>query len=156
MPDRLDDEMYDAKQQAVSILMGGGTTAQAALVVGVSERTVQRWLAGDKIVRMQLIRERQLTLEATAIELSRIGLEAVGVLREIMLDEAAPKGVRVKAAGEVLEHMVTVDEHATLAHRIMDIEKRLGLVKDVQEALIDSTPEAQQLLLAAEGASDDV
>lgn len=147
MPDRDDEELYNIRTQAAKLLTEGRTIMQTAVECGVSERTIARWVSSDGYIRSTMVERQQLTLDALAVALSECGLEAVDVLRNIMLSDDTAAGVRVKAAGEILEHLVLINEHSTMARRLLDVEKRLGLIHDTQSALIDSIPEAQQLLL---------
>ncbi len=90
-------------------LVSGCHIENAALVAGVSQRTVYRRLA-DPQFRKQIDQARQSLRESILAKLTDAGHDAIGVLVDLMhsSDEAS---VRLKAAKAVIDSLVSFQRH---------------------------------------------
>jgi hypothetical protein len=107
---------------AIAALMLAPTLEKAAEQCGVSASTLLRW---QKIPRFRraLRAARQAALEQAVGELARAAGEAVAALRGCLADPSS--GVRVRAAGQLLEYAFRASELFDLAGRVDELEQRV-------------------------------
>jgi len=101
-----------SQQQAIEVLLKGGSDSDAAKAASVTRETVCRWRHTDADFIAALNRERLEAFEATRDSLRRASLKAITSLSELLSDDTyAP--TRLKAASIVLRSMGALG--ATLA-----------------------------------------
>lgn len=86
---------------ALQAILSGRTRTEAARLAGVGRTTLFRWLADPKFVVAlgQLQEEFYLSIRA---ELRSLAGEAVGALRQLLIDPSVPAAVKLAAVREVL------------------------------------------------------
>jgi len=106
------------QRRGVSAVLASRTAAEAAATVGVSERTVRRWLTDGTFTEavQQVARDTHRAASASLLAAQR---NAVGVLRDALDERSA--SVRIRAAVALLEY----GRHAA----DNDIDERLGSVE---------------------------
>lgn len=102
------------QHSAVLCLLAGGSVADAAERVGVSERTMRRWVAGEAFQAALRAEARAQAREATSL-LFAAQAEAVRALRDCLSAESP--ATRVRAARALLE--------VGLRYATDDLEERL-------------------------------
>src|ERR1043165_10216801 len=109
-----DDGLTPRQAKAISALLVEPTQARAALVSGISDRTLRRWLKGSPF--KQALRE---AFGQVSGILQRAAPAAVGALLKVMTDPAAPRHARVSAAIAVLKFGRDAIELDDLAERVL-------------------------------------
>jgi hypothetical protein len=107
------------QEKALSALLSSATYADAAAKVGVSERTVQRWMADPVFSAAYAELRRGLVNQALDL-LVKNALQAAGRLVE--LNDSPHPGVQLRA---VLATLTLAREHSALA----GIEQRLAALE---------------------------
>ncbi len=108
--------------KALSALLTHLSIAEAASACGLNERTVRRYLE-DATFSAEYLRARRLLVSQTTGQLQAATGEAVGALRAVMEDQAAPASARVAAARVVLELSYKGVEVEDLARRVEALEQ---------------------------------
>jgi hypothetical protein len=106
------------------------TIGAAAKVAGVSEQTLWRWMQAPDFQSQYRV-ARQRTVEQAIARLQQVTGEAVGVLREIMMNPKNSATPRVLAARSILEFSLKAAEF-DLAARVEELERRLEAETDPQ------------------------
>lgn len=115
--------------KAVAALLNTCTIQEAADAIGVTTRTMQRWMQdADFITQLHAAQDAMLTQAALRV----VGLsgQAVGVLADVLADEDAPIGVKTRAADLALAHSLKYTEAVTLSERVRRLESSQGGIPD--------------------------
>ena len=118
----------DRKSQAALLLARGTTTDKTGEAIGVSGRTVRRWLE-DPAFQADVETARQALLGEAVRALAGAARDAVTALHSALADQSA--GIRVRAASVLLSALPSLTEHFDLERRIAAIEEALN---DAREA----------------------
>ncbi|MFO0666867.1 MAG: hypothetical protein U0174_23145 [Polyangiaceae bacterium] len=117
---------------ALAALLSGDSQAEAACRVGVGRATVCRWLADHAGFR-QAYREGLESLRSEVSErVNVLAVEALGVVRAILLDPSAPHGARLQAAKVLLDrvapsaHQEETRDENTVREQVLDKLERLA------------------------------
>lgn len=111
------------QEQAIAELISGATIEAAATRCGVSQRTLQRWLASDEFQRDYAKAKRRL-LELATNRMLRSMDEAVQELLAIMRSEKASLGLKLSAASRLIDRARWAHEDDDLAQRIAELERQ--------------------------------
>ncbi len=115
--------------RAALVLLQRNTIAEAADDVGVSARSLQRWLTlPDFQAILQTTCDDAMGLAAR--RLAGMSASAVGVLDAIMSDDLLPPGVRSRSADLVLANALKYQEAVSLAQRVRRLEQGSKGVQD--------------------------
>lgn len=110
------------KHKAIAALLVEPNQALAAQSAGVGERTLARWLAEDNEF-VSAVRDAEEAAISHAVRcLVQLTEDAVNVLGGVLKDEFATDGVKVRAAGLVLEQVVKLRELRDFEERIAALE----------------------------------
>jgi len=144
--DRMPDDRTARRQEAVALLLAGGSSVRAAARrTRVGERTIHRWLREDRAFCDLIFTTRNRLFERALARLSRLGGKAARVLGKL-LDDADPR-IRLGAAKAILDSGKTLSEFFGLVKRVEALEAGQrawdqGLVgaesKDTSEATGDA------------------
>ena len=111
------------KREFMTALLTARTVKDAALAVGIGERTAYHWMAKNSTFRAELSRLQDAQLgQVTRLTVAAM-TDAVETLRGIMNDRETPATARVAAARSILECGVKFAELLDLAQRVAEIEK---------------------------------
>lgn len=110
-----------SKDAALETLLLHPNIKDAANVIGVSERTLYRYLANAEFAA-QLAEKRREVAKGVMNGLILRGAEAAETLAEIMADKSAPPASRVSASRAVLEFALRSVEITNLIERIEQLE----------------------------------
>ena len=113
------------KSLAIASLLTAPRIADAAAAVGVSESTIDRWLAEPEFRAAYRAAQRQALQQAIGALQAAAGV-AVTVLRAAMLDQSATAASRVAAARVVLEFSFRGAEMADLEERLEVVESQIA------------------------------
>lgn len=107
--------------RAAVALMTFGTLQEAADNLGVTVRTLQRWLKDDELVTM-LHELADDVLSHSARRLATLTASAVEVLHQVADDVNNPAGVRARASDLILANALKYAEGVSLARRVANLE----------------------------------
>jgi len=114
--------MTAKKQRAIVALLTERTTADAAGAAGVGLRTLHRWLAEDGEFQAALRQAEEGAIDHAVRRLVGLQDTAIAVLAAVLDTDDISAGVRVRAAGMVLENVLRLRELRTLEERIAALE----------------------------------
>lgn len=118
-----------AKQHAaIAALLAAKDVRHAALLAGVPERTLFRWL-GLPDFQSALAREEARIITHTSRLLTAATAEAVQTMQDTMRDPNALPGVRLRASDLVLKNAREYREHEQLEERLARLEEIIGEYK---------------------------
>ena len=101
MPARPDDTISEKQESAVLALLSEPSIPKAAAAVGVTDRTLHRWLQEPAFKAAYRNARRDAFSQAIAMT-QRYAPLAVNTLAKVMTDPAAPTNAKVSAAAAVL------------------------------------------------------
>lgn len=109
------------QKRAIAALLAEPNVKAAAASAGVGYRTILRWLE-DPIFRAALTQAEDQAIDSAVRLLAGAGADAVATMTAIMADVVNAPGVRLRAAGMVLDTLLKLRELRTLADRIQALE----------------------------------
>jgi hypothetical protein len=112
-------------EQAIAALLTTDTIVAAAEQIGVSERTLLRWLQEDDFQHAYRDARRQVVQHAI-VRVQRCTQEAVDALSDVMTNPEASAGARVSAARSVLQFAMQAVQIEDLEARLATLEQRLA------------------------------
>jgi hypothetical protein len=128
-PAKLDsDQLTERQHVAIACLLRAKSKKEAAEMAEVPERTIHHWLANHQAFRRTLNEAKRAIVQDAVAELSAVSVEAVAVLRDIMVSISQPANSRVSAARAVLDF--TVGKNAEDANKKDDA---MSLLADLVE-----------------------
>ena len=114
------------QNKAILTLLDGGTQAEAALVAGVTPKTVHRWIHQDAAFFDALKAAKSKVIDQASTRLAGGMNSAIDTMLRIMADETATQGTQLRAANFLLTHALRVIELADVLERIDALEMRLN------------------------------
>ena len=109
-------------EQAVGALLTAKSLEEAAKLVGVSPKTLQRWQRLPEFDR--LLREsRRTAFRQSLIRLQQASVPAVTTLMRVMVDAAAPLSVKARCAYYILEQTRRDIETEDIDARLSALER---------------------------------
>jgi hypothetical protein len=116
-------ELTPKQTQALRSLLTRPNIALAASDVGVSERTVYRWL-DEPLFKQALTKAEDQALDAATRGLVSMTNQAVLVITTLMVNPATHPATRLRAAECVLSNTLKLYELRNLAARLAALESR--------------------------------
>lgn len=117
--------MTDKKARALAALLSEPTQAAAAKKIGISPRTMRRYMDDPEFSEAYQHAHAQL-VEDAAKRMQRGLSAAVDTLHEIATDQEAGKTARVAAARSLLEQTLRYTEISDIMSRIAKLEEMAG------------------------------
>ena len=124
------EKLSRKKDQAVMALITEPTMKAAADKIGITPRTLYKWLKMPEFRSAYMAAKR----EAVSVAITRLqqaATEAVETLRAIMNDPKKPASARVAAARSILEMAIKATEIEDLEIRIEELERLITNKKEV-------------------------
>jgi len=115
------DKLSRKQEQAIVALIAQPTIPAAAMVTGVADVTLWRWLQRPDFLRAFREARRQVVEQALG-EVQAATIDAVQTLRDVMLNPDTPPASRVAAARTILDTAIRGVELLDLESRIADLE----------------------------------
>ena len=109
------------REQAMELLARGLPPPDVAVQLGVSLRTVRRYLDDGELLK-ELRRAQTERIEALLRASLQVAPQALLTLHQVAADPEAPERARVAAASAVISHAVHLFETADLARRVEHLE----------------------------------
>jgi hypothetical protein len=117
------------QKKAIQNLLNGRTKSQTAATVGITPRTLSRWLA-DPTFNAALTTAADTALTNAAHRLAGTLDDAVNVLAEVMAKNDARDQDRLRAAGLVIHRGLDLIQQKQLVERIAALEARINVPQD--------------------------
>lgn len=118
-----ENKLTPEQVQGITALLTKRDIKSAAKEVGVSETTMYRWMADPDFNAALKAAECRMIEEATR-RLVQTSNSALDVLILVMADKKVAPGVRVRAAGLIIENMIKV-------RQLLDFEQRLAKLEEL-------------------------
>ncbi len=109
------------QHRAVAALLSCPTISEAAKTAQVGERTLYRWLI-DQTFLAELHRQESELINNIARRLVSLADNALKTIQGLLDDPEASPAVRLRAADNVLSHLLRVRELASLEERVSLLE----------------------------------
>ncbi|MCI0580502.1 MAG: hypothetical protein L0332_23425 [Chloroflexi bacterium] len=122
-------DLSPKQRQAIQSLLAGRTKSQTAAGVGVTRRTLSRWLA-DPTFRAALSAATDDALANAARRLAAALDDAVAVLAEVMSNKDARDPDRLRAAGLVIHRGLDLIQQKELIERIAALEAKINVPQE--------------------------
>lgn len=123
--DRKKRKLSTPQQKAIEALLQGHKQQEAAVLAGVTDRTVRRWLAEDHDFVAELKDGSQLLIHnVTRRLLGSLDL-AADVLREVLEDKKASQSMKLRATGILLDKAARFVELNDIMERLEILEAKL-------------------------------
>jgi hypothetical protein len=117
------------KEEAVAALLVQRNLEDAARAVGISAKTLLRWMKEPEFDAAY--REaRRAAFGQSVARLQQASGAAVSTLLKIMVDSTAPASTRVRAADSVLDHSAKSIEIEDIEARVAELERAADVSKD--------------------------
>ncbi len=112
-----------AKQErAIAALLSESSIAAVAKQIGVTDRTVYRWLEEPAFAEAYR-QARQQVVQQALVRVQALTSNAVMVLEAVMTEDGVPPGTRLSAAKVALEYAVKAVELEDLTARLTRLEE---------------------------------
>ena len=110
------------KEDAIVALLTTRTVEEAARSVGVSTKTLLRWMKEPEFDAAYRAAKRAAFGQSIA-RLHHLSSAAVTTLGKVMLEPGTPPATRVRAADSILDHTTKAIEIEGLEARLTDLER---------------------------------
>src|SRR4051812_6446349 len=112
-------------EDAIAALLTQRNTEEAARSVGISTKTLLRWMLVPEFDAAYR-QARRLAFRQSVARLQQASSAAVTTLLKVMLDPTAPHSTRVRAADSVLDHSAKAIEIEDIEARVSELERSAG------------------------------
>jgi hypothetical protein len=109
------------RAQAVAALLQAHSVGDAAQVVGVSTRTLQRWKS-DPAFAAALLDAQSEIFHCVSVEVRSLALDAVRTLGQVLRDEKSPTPSRVRASAAILAMLTKTHDREVIEARLTRLE----------------------------------
>ena len=121
----MEPKLTGKKARALDALLDGANVQNAAALAGVNRKTLARWLSEPDFWKAYQLHSNDALQLAAHRMTSRLD-KAVELLGEVMDDDEAPAGVRLRAAQLVVDGALRLLDSADFAQRLAALEDRLS------------------------------
>src|SRR5215212_8422095 len=121
MAQSIREHLSPKQTRCVAALITTRTIEAAAAEVGVSPRTVYRWIHEDALFQVEWRDARRRALDGAISSLQVGAIEAVEALRSAIADRSV--NVRVRASAILLEHALAANMQFELDQRLRALEE---------------------------------
>jgi hypothetical protein len=129
MAEKSESGMSYNKEKALIALARQPTLGLAAAEVGISERTLYRWLHQDAAFQTEYLRIRREVVSNAIFQLQKACNNAVNCLQSVVNDPEAPASARTTAARTILEMSMNALQIEELELRLSQLEQQIALTK---------------------------
>ena len=113
------------QELAINELLKGNSIAQSAKNVGVSEATLNRWLANTEF-KVVLNERKSIIVDNCIDKINLLGNKAITVLDSILDDENVSSNVRLNASKSILDMILKFNEQRSFMDKMKEIEELLN------------------------------
>jgi transposase-like protein len=116
------EKLGPKQEAAVLALLSSRNVEEAARVVGVTSKTLYRWMkepAFDAAYR----EAKRAAFSQSIARLHQMTTAAVTTIGKVMLDSSTPPATKVRAADSILNHMTKAIEIEDIEARVSELER---------------------------------
>lgn len=113
------------QELAINELLKGNSIAQSAKNVGVSEATLNRWLANTEF-KVVLNERKSIIVDNCIDKINLLGNKAITVLNSMLDDENVSSNVRLNASKNILDMILKFNEQRNIMNKMKEIEELLN------------------------------
>lgn len=113
------------QELAINELLKGNSIAQSAKNVGVSEATLNRWLANTEF-KVVLNERKSIIVDNCIDKINLLGNKAITVLDSILDDENVSSNVRLNASKSILDMILKFNGQRNIMDKMKEIEELLN------------------------------
>lgn len=109
------------QELAINELLKGNSIVDSAKNIGISEATLNRWIANDQF--KLVLNDRKKKIVDNCIEsINLMGNKAIKVLNNILDNENASDNIKLNASKTVLDMILKFNEQNNIIDKIQEIE----------------------------------
>lgn len=113
------------QELAINELLKGNSIVESAKNVGVSEATLNRWLANSEF-KVVLNERKRLIVDNCIDKINLLGNKAITVLDSMLDDENVSSNVRLNASKSILDMILKFNEQRNIMDKMKEIEELLN------------------------------
>lgn len=113
------------QELAINELLKGNSIVESAKNVGVSEATLNRWLANTEF-KVVLNERKSLIVDNCIDKINLLGNKAITVLDSMLDDEKVSSNVRLNASKSILDMILKFNEQRNIMDKMKEIEELLN------------------------------
>lgn len=113
------------QELAINELLKGNSIVESAKNVGVSEATLNRWLANSEF-KVVLNERKSLIVDNCIDKINLLGNKAITVLDSILDDENVSSNVRLNTSKSILDMILKFNEQRNIMDKMKEIEDLLN------------------------------
>ncbi len=113
------------QELAINELLKGNSIVESAKIVGVSEATLNRWLANSEF-KVVLNKRKSLIVDNCIDKINLLGNKAITVLDSMLDDEKVSSNVRLNASKSILDMILKFNEQRNIMDKMKEIEELLN------------------------------
>jgi transposase len=114
------------QRRAIAALLNTGRIDEAAVVAGVGERTLHRWLAEDEPFQQALNAAEGRAIDEAVFRLGKLQSKALRELDNILDDPESTRTIKIRVARVVLEYGIRMRELRSFDSRLARVEQSLS------------------------------
>lgn len=112
------------QELAINELLKGNSIVESAKNVGVSEATLNRWLANTEF-KVVLNERKSLIVDNCIDKINLLGNKAITVLDSMLDDEKVSSNVRLNASKSILDMILKFNEQRNIIDKMKELEELL-------------------------------
>ena len=113
------------QELAINELLKGNSIVESAKNVGVSEATLNRWLANTEF-KVVLNERKSIIVDNCIDKINLLGNKAITVLNSMLDDENGSSNVRLNASKSILDMILKFNEQRNIMNKMKEIEELLN------------------------------
>lgn len=114
-------EITGMQRKAIAALLSSRSVPEAAEAAGLGQRTIYRYMT-DPAFRLALADAEGQAIDNATRRLLTMQDLAIDTIADVLKDPESSAGVRVRAAGQVLEYLLKLRELRNIEHRLTALE----------------------------------
>lgn len=112
------------QELAINELLKGNSIVDSAKIVGVSEATLNRWLANSEF-KVVLNERKSLIVDNCIDKVNLMGNKAIKVLDSILDNDNASDNVKFNASKSILDMILKFNEQRNIIDKMKELEELL-------------------------------
>ncbi len=112
------------QELAINELLKGNSIVDSAKNIGISEATLNRWLANSEF-KVVLNERKGLIVDNCIDKVNLMGNKAIKVLDNILDNESASDNVKLNASKSILDMILKFNEQRNIIDKMKEIEEML-------------------------------
>lgn len=113
------------QELAINELLKGNSIVDSAKIIGISEATLNRWLANSEF-KVVLNERKSLIVDNCIDKVNLMGNKAIKVLDSILDNDSASDNVKLNASKSILDMILKFNEQKNIIDKMKEIEELLN------------------------------